>query len=65
MKTIYLIMADTSGTTFSQEQPVGIAVTKEKEAKKLIKAGKFGYFQSYMPVKVFSSALQALANEKP
>jgi len=61
---VFVLMADCDGTTFSRNQPIGLAVTSEEEAKTYVKNGGVGYSQSYEKVRIFTTAKEAVANVK-
>ena len=60
MKTIYLLLSDGDGTTFSVDRPFGVAVTTEEEAKRFVKEGKFGYTRSYEKITIFDNKDDAI-----
>lgn len=50
---VYVLLADTDGTMRSQDEPFGVAVTSENEAKKFVSDCNFGYTRSYKELIVF------------
>jgi hypothetical protein len=50
---VFLLMEDSDGTTFSQQKPIGIAVTSEEEAKKFVAGSK--YDRSYEVIEIRGS----------
>ena len=47
---LYVLTADFSGTMRSSQQPIGLAVTSEEEAKRYVKDGGVGYSHGYEEV---------------
>ena len=56
---VFVLLCDSSGTTFSSDEPFGVAVTTEDEAKRFVADGKFGYSQSYSKLTIFESSDEA------
>lgn len=52
---IYILMADSDGTLHSSDEPAGVAVTTEEEAKRFVRDGGIGYSHSYEEVKIFNN----------
>ena len=52
---IFVLLTDGDGTIRSIEEPFGVAVTTEKEAKRFVEEGYVGYSQSYCKVKIFTN----------
>lgn len=48
-------MADSDGTLHSSDEPAGVAVTTEEEAKRFVRDGGIGYSHSYEEVKIFNN----------
>lgn len=55
MKEVYVLLADSDGTMRSYDEPFGVAVTTEEEAKRYVKEGGIGYSQSYQKLIVFDN----------
>ena len=55
MKEVYVLMADGDGTMRSTDEPFGIAVTTEEEAKRYVKEGGVGYTHSYKKLAIFDN----------
>ncbi len=60
MKTIYLLLSDSDGTTSSLDRPFGVAVTTEEEAKRFVKEANFGYTHSYEKITIFDNKDDAI-----
>ena len=60
MKEVFVLLADTAGTMRSGEDPFGVAVTNEAEAKKFSKKRNIGYSQSYQKVRIFETEKEAV-----
>ena len=58
---VYMLMADLSGTTFSSDEPLGVAVQSKDEAEKFVKEGGVGFTHSYKKLKVFKEKDTALS----
>lgn len=50
---VYVLLADGDGTMRSIDEPWGVAVTTEEEARRYVKRGGIGYSHSYTKVRVF------------
>ena len=61
MKEIYVLLADGDGTMRSSDEPFGVAVTSEEEAKQYVEKGGVGYSHSYAKVVVFATASEAVS----
>jgi len=59
---VFILKADGDGTTFSRDQPIGVAVTTEEEAKRYVSEGGVGYTHSYEKVIVFANKDDGLAH---
>lgn len=62
---IFVLLADSDGTTRSVDAPIGIAVTSEDEAKRFVRDGGVGYTHSYVKVLVFGDKDEGLAHVYP
>ena len=60
MKEIYVLLADGDGTMRSGNEPFGVAVTTEEEAKRYVAEKGVGYTHSYCKVTVFDNKDDAL-----
>ncbi len=60
MSEVFVLLADGDGTMRSQDEPFGVAVTTEEEAKRYVKDGCVGYTQSYVKVTVFKDKDKAI-----
>lgn len=58
--TIYILMADYNGSTFSHEQPIGLAVETEEEAKEFVNNSDEGYHRTFMKVDVYDNYKDAV-----
>ena len=63
MEEIFILLADSAGTTHSIDEPIGLAVTTEEEAQ-LFVLSNWGYSQSYRKVRVFKTLKEALEYKK-
>jgi hypothetical protein len=52
---VFVLLGNSSGTSFSIDEPIGIAVKTETEAKKYVERGGICYSHSYVKVQVFDS----------
>jgi len=52
---VYILLSDRDGTMRSTDEPIGIAVSSEKEAKRFVDECKYGYSQSYRKLRVFKN----------
>jgi len=57
---IFVLLADADGTMHSQDEPFGVAVTTEAEAKRFVSEGKFGYSHSYRKLSIFTNKDEAI-----
>ena len=55
MTEVYVLKADGDGTLRSIDEPFGIAVTTEEEAKRFVEEGGVGYTHSYEKLKIFEN----------
>jgi hypothetical protein len=53
---VYILLADGDGTMRSIDEPFGVAVRTEEEAKAFVANGKVGYTHSYTKVRIFDKA---------
>ena len=60
LKEVFVLLADGDGTMRSIDQPFGVAVTTEAEAKRYVKEGKVGYTHSYEKVTIFDNKDEAI-----
>jgi len=60
MKEIFVLLSDGDGTMRSQDEPFGIAVTTENEAKRYVAEKGVGYTHSYCKVTIFKDKEDAL-----
>jgi len=60
MKEVFVLLADGDGTMHSGNDPFGVAVTTEDEAKKFVDEGGFAYSHAYQKLVVFDSKDEAL-----
>jgi hypothetical protein len=60
MKEVYVLLADGDGTMRSTEEPFGVAVTTEAEAKRFVIEGKVGYSHSYAKLTIFENKDEAI-----
>lgn len=58
-KEIFVLLADGAGSMRSTEQPFGVAVSSEKEARKFAKS-EFSFSDNYQKVKVFKTCKEAI-----
>ncbi len=56
MAEVYALLADLDGTTFSHEQPIGIALSSKEEADKWVATSNFGYSRSYQRIVLCGAA---------
>jgi len=59
-KEVFVLLADTDGTTRSIDALIGAAVTSEPEAQSFVQNSKYGYSRSYKRVAVFETANEAI-----
>jgi hypothetical protein len=52
---VYVLLADGDGTMKSSNEPFGVAVTSEDEAKRFVQEGGVGYRHSYSKLVVFDN----------
>jgi hypothetical protein len=64
-KEIFVLLADSDGTLRSTDEPFGVAVTNEEEAKRFVAEGGVGYTQSYVKITVFDNKDDALRHRYP
>ena len=66
-KYVYVLLMDDSGTTRSINEPFGLAVITEEEAKRFVsdKTRPVGYSQSYCKVAIFDNKDAALEWKYP
>jgi hypothetical protein len=62
---IYLLLADLDGTMRSGQDPFGVAVTSEEEAKRFVQGGNVGYSHSYQKLQIFDNMDDAIAFRYP
>lgn len=62
---VHVLLADSDGTMRSRDEPFGVAVTSEEEAKRFVADGKVGYRHSYTKVRVFDNKDAALDHAFP
>lgn len=55
MEYVYVLLADGDGTLHSINEPWGVAVKTEEEAKRYVKKGGVGYTHGYFKCRVFDS----------
>jgi hypothetical protein len=60
MKEIFILLADGDGTMRSCDEPFGVAVTTEDEAKRYVSEKGVGFTHSYCKVTVFDNKDEAL-----
>ena len=60
MKEFFVLLADGDGTMCSSDEPFGVAVTTEDEAKRYVAEKGIGYTHSYCKVTVFDNKEDAL-----
>ena len=59
-KEFFVLLADGDGTMRSSDEPFGVAVTTEDEAKRYVAEKGVGYTHSYCKVTVFDNKEDAL-----
>ena len=65
MIQVFLLLADGSGTMRSHDEPFGVAVTTETEAKRFVAEGKVGYTHSYQRIEIFVDKDDAIKSAFP
>lgn len=60
MKSVYVLMSDGDGTTRSRDEPFGVAVNTESEAKRFVEDGGIGHTDSYQKLTVFDNKDEAI-----
>lgn len=60
MQEVFVLLADGDGTMRSKDEPFGVAVASEEEAKAFVATGGVGYTHSYTKVRIFESAAEAV-----
>lgn len=62
---VFVLLTDSDGTLRSHDEPFGVAVTTEEEAKRFVKDGGVGYTHSYAKLVVFADKDAALRHRFP
>lgn len=62
---VFVLLTDSDGTLRSHDEPFGVAVTTEEEAKRFVKDGGVGYTHSYAKLVVFDNKDDALRYRYP
>jgi hypothetical protein len=62
---IYVLLADGDGTMRSVNEPFGVAVTSEEEAKQFVTESEVGYSRSYAKIRVFETFTDAVSWKFP
>jgi len=60
MREVFVLLSDGDGTLRSKDEPFGVAVSTEAEAKRFVEEGNCGYTQSYQKLIVFDDKDEAL-----
>ena len=60
---IFVLLADSDGTMHSKDEPWGVAVSSEEEAKRYVKESNIGYSRSYTRVGVFRTFEEAIHDQ--
>jgi hypothetical protein len=64
MKEVFVLLSDGDGTMRSVDEPFGVAVSTEAEAKRFVKKGNMGYSQSYQKLVVFDTFEEGIKHWK-
>ena len=62
---VYVLLADGDGTMRSIDEPFGVAVTSEEEAKRYVEEKGIGFTHSYTKLTVFDNKDDALKSKYP
>jgi hypothetical protein len=65
VKEVFVLLADRDGKTQSVDEPIGVAVTSQKEADRYVKDGSVGYTHSYVKIAIFDDKDEALRHLYP
>lgn len=60
MKEVFVLLADGDGTMRSHDEPFGVAVTTEEEAKRYVDEKGVGFTHSYCKLTVFENKDEAI-----
>ena len=62
MKYVYVLLCNSDGTmrSIGYNEPFGVAVTSEEEAKRYVKEGGVGYDHSYEKLAIFENKDEAI-----
>ncbi|MEE9354186.1 MAG: hypothetical protein V3U75_01215 [Methylococcaceae bacterium] len=60
LKEVYVLLADGDGTMRSSDEPFGVAVESEEEAKRYVEGKGVGYTHSYQKLTVFDDKDKAI-----